>query len=52
MKYPWVAFTIVLLWIGATYTILSSPTSNVFVIIIATVVCTSMLVLFGFRSSK
>lgn len=52
MKYPWVAFTIVLLWIGATYTILSSETSNVFVIIVATVVCTSLLVLFGFQSAK
>lgn len=52
MKYPWVAFTIALLWIEATYTILSSKTSNVSVIIIATVVCTSILVLFGFRSVK
>ncbi|MEK7132418.1 MAG: hypothetical protein AAB830_00005 [Patescibacteria group bacterium] len=52
MKYPWVAFTIALLWIVATYTILSSETSNVSIIIVATVVCTSVLVLFGFRSVR
>ncbi|MDO8552449.1 MAG: hypothetical protein Q7S01_02870 [bacterium] len=51
MKYPWVAFTIVLLWIEATYTILSNQASNAFIIIVATVVCTSILVLFGFRSA-
>lgn len=52
MKYPWVALSLMIVWFGTTYMILSRADLEVYKFLAAMFVGTIVIALIGFRPSK
>ena len=54
MKYPWTAFSLIIIWIATTYTILRVPVGelNVNIILLLTLVGTIIISFIGFRAPR
>ena len=52
MKYPWVAFTLMVVWFSTTYIVLVRETLDVPNVLITSIVGTIVIAIIGFRPPK
>lgn len=52
MKYPWVAFSIIIVWFGTTYMILKRADLDVYSFLAAMFIGTIIIAIIGFRPAK
>lgn len=52
MKYPWVAFSVMVVWFGTTYMVLSRSDLEVYKFLGAMFVGTIIIAFIGFRPAK
>jgi len=52
MKYPWVAFSLIIIWFSTTYIILRGDNLNVSFILLTSIIGTIIIAFIGFRPPK